>query len=343
MKHISFGKISDYFAMIKNIAHTTRFEGIVDGESTYNNDPLPKLFVSATTKMHGSNASVTLQDGEIACQSKNQIIQSGHFSFPEIVAQEKGAVLDILEQVKVISDYKEGEILTVFGEIIGPGVQQAVAINQLSRKYWVIFAAKITKTVDGVDEGRWVKNFRTIKSKSERIANVYSFGYDEFLIDFGQPKLSQNLLVDVALMVEAECPVAKGLENISGVGEGIVMEVFYKGQRFTAKVKGDKHSAGSKVKKMAQVDPVKVASVARFVEHAATESRVRQAMSEITQIKGELSKANTGDIIKWIANDILAEEMDVLKDNDLEYSSVAGSVANAVRMMYSDYLNESVA
>jgi hypothetical protein len=47
-------------------------------------------------------------------------------------------------------------------------------------------------------------------------------------------------------------------------------------------------------------------------------------------------------IIKWVNNDILAEEMNVLKDNDLEFKSVAGAVSNAVRTMYFNYLDESM-
>ena len=336
-KHISFGKISDYSALVKNITRHCRFDGLdEDGNAIYNNDPLPTLEVRATVKQHGSNSGVSLQNGEIVCQSRKRIVKDGHFSFPEIVCQEKDTVLDLFEQVKDISDHKDGEIITIYGEIIGPGIQKSVALNDLKRKYWVFFACKITNS-EG--EGRWVRGIENLKSNSDRIHNIYDFPNWVFNIDFNQPKNHQNDLVETMLKVEEECPVAKQLENISGIGEGIVLETFIDSTRFTAKVKGDKHAKGSKIKKTAQLDPVKLRSIQDFVDHAATQSRIEQAIHEVGK-DCELEKKHTGQIIKWVSGDIVKEEAEVLKENELEYREVAGNVSTAVRIYFHKYLEK---
>ena len=333
MRHVTFGKIGDLRKMVKDISHCCRYSGKDEnGDVVYNSDPLPKLTVKSTTKLHGSNASVSLQNGEYLCQSRNHIVSEGHFSFPEIVLQEKEHIESLFTQIREITEVGDDEVVTIFGEIIGPGIQRGVALSDLSKKYWVLFACKINN-VEG--EGRWVQGFDKIKSDSDRIFNIHEFPTQEFQIDIAFAQKSQNDLIEACLKVEECCPVAKKLEGIEGIGEGIVIETFYKGNRFTAKIKGDKHSKGSKVRKLTQVDPVKVASVEKFVAHAATESRVDQAIHEVGNSLGEeLSKKHTGDIIRWVANDIIVEECDVLKENNLEYAQVAGKVANEVRNVY---------
>ena len=180
-----------------------------------------------------------------------------------------------------------------------------------------------------------------LRSSSDRIFNIHEFPTREFEIDFNFAQKVQNDLVETCLKVEDCCPVAKQLEGIEGIGEGIVLETFYKGNRFTAKIKGDKHSRGSRVKKLAQVDPVMVESIEKFVSHAATESRVDQAIHEVgNSIQETLDKKHTGSIIKWVANDIIVEEADILKENNLEYSQVGGKVANEVRRIYFNKLQE---
>lgn len=338
-KHITFGKIGDFRKMVKDISHAIRYCGKDEnGEVIYSTDPLPKLKVKATTKMHGSNASVTFQNGQYLCQSRNNIVDSGHFSFPEIVQQEMDPITVMFEQIIEMGIVKEGEIITIFGEIVGPGIQKGVALAELSKKYWILFAAKIT---DADGEGRWVEGFENITCSSDRIFNIHEFPTQEFEIDFGFAQKSQNELVEACLKVEECCPVAKQLENIEGIGEGIVIETFHEGNRFTAKVKGDKHVKGSKVKKLAQLDPIIIESIEKFVAHAATESRVEQAIHEISNsISEELNKKHTGDIVRWIANDIIVEEASVLKENSLEYSQVASKIATEVRHIYFNKLNQ---
>lgn len=272
------------------------------------------------------------QNGEYLCQSRKNIVSSGHFSFPEIVQQDKEDVVKLFNDIRRQFDLNDDQIITVYGEIIGLGVQKGVALAELSKKYWIIFGVKLT---DSEGEGSWLDGIDTLRCDSERIFNIYEFPTYDFEIDFNFAENSQNALVETCLEVEKCCPVAKQLENIEGIGEGIVIQAFYKEARFNAKIKGNLHSQGSKVKKLAQLDPVVVENIQQFVLHSTTESRVMQAMSEVGQTKQKvLDKSDTGDIIKWVANDIIIEECQVLKENNLEYSQVAGKVANQVRNIY---------
>lgn len=100
---------------MRSVAKISQFEGLDgDGNAVYNTNPLPTLNVSFTTKIHGSNASCRLEGDDLVCQSRNRILgDMGHFGFPELVAQERETVDDILNQVKALSDWKEGEVLTI--------------------------------------------------------------------------------------------------------------------------------------------------------------------------------------------------------------------------------------
>ena len=132
------------------------------------------------------------------------------------------------------------------------------------------------------------------------------------------------------MAVEEECPVGKAFGN-SGTGEGIVWKCDTEKGTIRFKVKGEKHSS-SKVKTLAPVDTEKLNSVREFAEYAVTESRLEQGIEKVfTSINEEIDIKKLGNFLKWIANDVIKEELDTLKDNGLEPKDVTSAISNIAR------------
>lgn len=126
--------------------------------------------------------------------------------------------------------------------------------------------------------------------------------------------------------------------EVSMIGEGIVWNGWYKGKYLTFKTKGDKHSV-SKVKKVASVDVEKLGNIEEFVEYACTENRFNQAIGEV--FGNEIPVINKmGDLIRWVINDIMSEEMDTMTENELVPKDVNKYISHDTRIRFIKYLDD---
>ena len=174
------------------------------------------------------------------------------------------------------------------------------------------------------------------------IYNIYMFPTFELDIDFQDPQLAQNKLVEITNQVEAECPVGKHF-GVSGIGEGVV----WKGIHTTElgdtpimfKVKGERHSS-SKVKTLAEIDPVKLENTNKFVEYAVTENRLEQGFNYLKENNIEISVKSTGAFLKWVMGDIVKEESDVLIENGLSVKDISSKASNAARTWFMAQLDK---
>lgn len=341
---MKYGKTKQFGDTVRDMKHALRYKGVDENdEPIYSNDPLPTLEFTGTVKLHGTNAGLTwnIKDG-IRYMSRNNFVTNGHFGFPEIMNQEAEAIEDLISQIVDFSDYETGEAISIYGEWAGPGVQKGVAISEIPQKVWFVFGVKIT---DSEGNGRWMQGLENIVVRhTNRIINLPSTLMYIKKIDLENPALAQNDLIERTQQVEAECPIAK-LYGISGIGEGVVWETFHNGQRFIFKVKGEKHSS-SKTKTLAPIDVEKAKSIADFIDYAITPNRVEQAMFEVAQSHGitveELSKGNTGQIMKWVQEDVVTEEAPTMKASGLEWRDVGRQASDTARRLFFDKLNQNL-
>lgn len=111
--------------------------------------------------------------------------------------------------------------------------------------------------------------------------------------------------------------------GVDGIGEGIVWTCNVPDfKEFTFKTKGEKHS-DSHVKTIVEVDVEKADSIRAFVDIVATPHRLDKAIAFLKETKEELSNADIGAYIKWVCQDVLAEETDRLVASGLDWKSVA--------------------
>ena len=151
-----------------------------------------------------------------------------------------------------------------------------------------------------------------------------------------------NELIELTDQVEELCPVGKYFD-VEGVGEGIVWHCDYKGRRYWFKVKGKKHSvSGSSPKVLNPVDLEKLQSVQNLSMKLANVNRVKQAMFE-SSVDGkieDLTKSDTPTILKWVCNDIIEEEMDIIVGAGFEWKDIAREVNNTTRRVFFELIEK---
>ena len=210
----------------------------------------------------------------------------------------------------------------LYGEWCGDNIQKGVAITGLP-KMFIIFGVRV--------DGEWVEIPTNLKNTKQNIYNIMQFPTYNISIDFENPELIQNKLIEETLAVEEECPVGKFF-GVSGVGEGIVYTCL-EDRSIRFKSKGEKHSV-SKVKTLNSVNVESVKEVMVFVDNVVTEARMNQSVDYLKEMGLEVSPKSTGDFLRWVVNDILKEETDTIVENQLDMKKVKSSVASKARLWF---------
>ncbi len=350
MKHIAYPKIKQFRQVISDINHAASYDG-----QDENDEPIykhlyskPVVTFKGTVKLHGTNAGVSFNgiDG-LWAQSRKNIIrpEKDNAGFAFFVESNKLVIHEMVTEV--INTNKidtSAYTVTIYGEWCGGNIQKGVAITGLD-KMWVIFGVKISPNDPDTEESAYWVDHSQLKSVENKIYNVADFKTFEVEIDFGNPVEAQNKIVELVLEVEKECPVGKEFgrelgEDTCTIGEGIVFTGKYKDNYYRFKAKGKEHSA-SKVKTVAAVDVEKVNSIDAFVNYAVTENRLNQGIEQVFTSAGATPEVRkTGDFLRWISNDVIAEEIDVMKESNLEPKDVNRSVSTRAREWYMRFLDK---
>ena len=225
--------------------------------------------------------------------------------------------------------------VTIYGEWCGGNIQKGVGITNLTKSFF-IFGVKVTPHTTTEEELKvnpayWV-DYSDLRAPEVNIYNIDDYQTWEMDIDFNMPQLVQNQLSELTIAVEDECPVAKAF-GFSGIGEGIVWSTTLNGNVHRFKVKGEKHSS-SKVKTLAAVDVEKLENIQSFVEYAVTESRFKQALENVFPNDEPIENKKLGDVIRWVVNDVVKEEMDTMVENKIEPKDVNKYLSSKVRDMF---------
>lgn len=345
-KLIKMPSIPQFRNIITDIGHVARYKGQDENdEPIYDkNAKLPTVTFSGTVKLHGTNASVCYDGENLWAQSKGNVItpEKDNAGFAFFVEGNREHFLKYMKEL-MIDKSMEIEVLCIYGEWAGKGIQKGVAISEIEKTFFM-FGIKFK--VVGEDSFRWAStpNFiLNLISDKNRIRSIFEFETFSIDIDFENPNLVKNELVNFTDKVEEMCPVSKAL-GVEGIGEGIVYTGWFKDQRFTFKVKGDKHSK-SKVKTLAPVDIEREQLKIDFVnEHACKGWRLEQMYAEtfdtINGGKGDVKR--TGDFLRAVIKDVMKEELDIMTEKGLEPKEVNSKISKVARDWFMNQLDEEV-
>lgn len=339
MSFQKFPSIEQYRDCIKEVSSNVRYRGRdANDKPVYEKSyKLPTIDFTGTVKLHGANAAVARRgnSGSLWAQSRNRIISldSDNHGFCTFV-QENEKHFDAL--LSLVEGVNENDVVTIFGEWCGQGIQKNVAIAALP-KMFVVFAAKIGEN----DQETWLSPEKVAKlvladQKCALIHNIYSFPTFTMKIDFNQPDASQMQLEALTDAVEKQCPVGAKF-GVNGIGEGIVWVGENDGRIYRFKVKGDEHAV-TKKKNSAATKPEIQDSVGEFVKNVVTQQRCEQGIQEVFKSENKTAQlSETGTFIRWVLADVLKEESDTISASNLNKDQVAKSINDAARSWFKKY------
>lgn len=290
------------------------------------------LQLYGTVKLHGTNAAIGYNPNKgIWCQSRSRIVTDGHYGFVDFVKQRKDAIDIMMASLPLWSDLflpeENLDSVYVYGEWAGKGIQSGVAISQLDPAFYIFG----TKYIFENGEHIWI---RPVFPHIDKIYDITDFGTYTLSLNVGDPQPCVDAIDKLVDQVDAECPVAKKL-GISGHGEGIVWTTYYKNQHLMFKTKGDSHKRGGPTGKQTKVElsPAELDSVREFVDYSLTKDRYMQGIAEIFP-DGFVTDDGFGKLIKWVINDIMTEEQDVIVKNMLNKKVVSAEIVTRLKKMF---------
>lgn len=339
-RHNEYPSIEQFRNVCKDMAHA-EFVGLdSDGNPVYDrNKPKPVVTFRGTVKLHGTNAGVGWDANGMFVQSRTQIItpESDNAGFASFVKEHQPAFANLFFQIGADQKVSDNITIVIYGEWAGANIQKGVGITNLPKSFFIFDICLIDNSGEEAKR-EWI-DITPYRDVDNNIYNIEDYTTWELEIDFNNPALKQNDLIDITNSVENECPVAKAF-GFSGVGEGVVWKAFHNGNRYVFKVKGEKHSV-SKVKTLANVDVDKVNSIVEFAEYAVTENRVNQAIENVFADEA-IDIRKMGDVIRWVISDIHKEESDTLVKNNLTDKDVNKYLSDRVRKIFTKQLDDII-
>ena len=286
---------------------------VIRDRSSSFHTPLPTMEFTGTVKLHGTNAGVSNETGEVVALSRTRILREGSDNagfYSQIVHPHLDMWKRYLDSL--------GEKATVFGEWCGSGIQKGVAISSVPRKF-IIFACRVSN--------EWVPVPKVMPEGISDVYSIYNFPTYHISIDFTKPEQSVQQLTELTQEVERRCPVG-AFFGVEGVGEGIVWTADTDlSLRF--KVKGEKHRS-SKVRTLVPVNAEKIESLRELVGSVLTDNRMEQIYSELEAELGSIQSKDLGTFLQRCIKDCLKEETDTILASGFEikeFTKMAPNVA----------------
>lgn len=334
-KFISFGKIKHFEQISKDINHMAKYiSNNNESKPIYNDNKNPVLTAIGSEKIHGTNFSVAYNNlNGIWFQSKKEIITCQHDNAGSAFfakCNEK-ALISIIQNLS--NEYKidlNENTIIIYGEWAGDGIQKKSALDKLSKKYILFQHFKIVpfdeKKVSYWEETKC--NEKWIDNVEKSIYNIMNFKTYEIQIDFENPNLYLNKMIDMVNTIEENSPVGKsfGIEN--NIGEGIVFSMKYKGVLLRWKVKGEKHCKTIKGQYFKKVDDVKEQKKIDIANKLTPTWRLEQMFDLSNDIinGGKPSIHNISNFIKMVISDIIDEESDFILKNGFEIKDIQKTI-----------------
>ena len=311
----------------------------------------------AKIKLHGTNASIRFDfDG---ADSNGLRIRAGKRT-GFITPQDDNAGfacwveenLDWLSDFPLLGDYSTGPF-TIYGEWVGPGIQNGTALNQLPHKvfcpFMVTFKDGVSWMYNGMKEFIREKDdiiiLKPIKFKGEAEAsNCENYVFDNLpnyehvvhnliMVDY----MDRNKQVEFAAylnaivqQIDVECPWAKQRFGVSGPGEGLVLYPY-------RRVKKNKTPEANDSSYMFNVE-----SFSRWAFKAKGEKHQVVKNKAPVVIAPEVVKERSEFVEKFVTENRLQQGYDFVKSENAGIATMQNMGA-FLKWMGNDIIKESVA
>jgi hypothetical protein len=281
----------------------------------------PTVTYRAKVKLHGTNAGIQIyQDGRVIAQSRTN--ELNHYTGNDNAGFAKWVESNAAKWHRVSEDTDED--MVIFGEWIGPGIQKGVAVSEIPKKCFAVFAARhVSSEDDTLIVEPWL-----LQDLVKDIPDTYVLPWHGEDIEVGWNDSAEVLTAVTSLInqwvdnVEKNDPWVENIFGVKGTGEGLV---FYPRSKehlglknfnnLVFKAKGEAHK-NIKTAAPAQVNAEVAASVDQFVDMVLTEARLEQGAAGVYDMK------LVGKFLQWIAADVQKEAQDELEASGLTWEQV---------------------
>lgn len=350
---VHYPHIDQYRQVVSGIIQRSQYVGrSSDGEPIYcSNQPKPKVEFVASVKIHGTNAAVTLtKNGDLEMQRRSGLItpNQDNYGFAAWVLENEKSFRFVLEPLlKYFINEVGCDQVTLFGEFAGRGVQSKVAVSDLPKSFYIFDFAVAKSNSDGLEDVLFSNDIpqglhllRGLPEVDDVIINLAArspeYQNKSFIVDTEHPHLFLDAITPVVDAIGAECPVARDLGAV-GFGEGLVFTGAYQGKVYRFKIKDSRHKV-SKIREAAVVDEVELAGLQEFVELTCTEIRLKQGL-EFVASNTPLDVKNMGSYIKWVVQDILREESDLIQTKQIDTKKASKLISTKAREFFQASIN----
>ncbi|NJO63347.1 MAG: hypothetical protein HC836_35580 [Richelia sp. RM2_1_2] len=308
---------------------------------------------NAKIKLHGTNASIiVLPDGRVLPQNRSKIISiyDDNYGFAKWVLSTESYWADL----RFMSD----EIVVVYGEWCGKGIQSNAAISNIDKQIFVVFAVQYGQCFDQNNSifvsPNVIKRILSSTYITEE-QNVYVlpwYNTQPIKINFWDDKLGLvvNKMNSMVNCIEQIDPWVEENFGIRGIGEGLV---FYPSSlavlngsirrqllsSYIFKVKGQQHQV-IKTRQAVMMNPILAKTLDDFVDLVATEARMLQAVSET--VGGKFDKKYIGPVVAWINRDVRKdiENGEVILPDGFEWKVVSDRLTQRTKTWYISKIEE---
>lgn len=273
--------------------------------------PLSKVAYRGKVKLHGTHAGVyRTAKGDLVAQSRTRVLTAAadNHGFAQWVG------------TQTFSRLRPG--YTLYGEWFGRGIQKGAATAEVEGHHFAAFALL-------APDGTW-----SADAAEHYEGLVLPWYGPSFVIDFEDLDRARARLEHDLAAVEACDPWVQETFGVTGTGEGLV---YYPVEEVPSdawssllfKVKGEKHKVKS-TKQKVEIDPEVAMSAEHFAKTFVTETRLRQCFSELS-LDGASLPQHTGDVMRWVCDDIQKESGQELEEAGLTWKQVARACQVKIR------------
>lgn len=303
-----------------------------------NGNPIVKY--RSKIKLHGMNMGIQIhENGTVIPQSRTQnLLTADLMGFARWVNAEEQAN-------KSWSNIRNNGVnnIIIYGEWVGNGVQKGVAISNIGKKIFAVFAARY---MDDKNNDLVIEPEALVKLVGN-IQDVFilPWHHKEYEIDFSKSNeelqpIIDNMNKDVFL-IEQNDPWVEATFGIKGVGEGLVMYPVSKEHlgyinfnNLCFKAKGEEHK-NIKTAKPVELDAITADGVEQFAYMVLTTARLEQGATAVN-INSAFDMKFVAKFIGWISSDVEKETKAELEASKLEWKQVQRAIANKARLWYLD-------
>jgi hypothetical protein len=328
---VKFGKIVSFHNVQQQVTNALEKRHIPDQNwLPYSNAFDRVIQYRGKVKLHGMNGGILITKNQVYTQSRKNFITNG---LAVVVNENKDYFLSLFPKDQNI------DFMVIFGEWCGGDIQKGVALTRLKEKIFVIFSIQFGNSNCMFDPDQ-LQAFFT-KDGNVLPKRFYILPYHTGVLDVNYNDINSNEssignINGMVNEIDNEDPWVLNTFGIKGHGEGLVMYPLSLAENglitidnffgFLFKAKGEKHR-GYVAEKPVQVKATSVDSINAYVDMMVTESRLDQGAKEV----GGFLPKNTGNFIKWLANDVKEEGKDELLASKLEWKDVNAAVTKRAR------------